>query len=84
MKRTEVKIYRYELPFGFFAEIELRNDPILEIMKQLDGQITFDDLMKEEETNIKAKIMNDKIKKLDNIYEVYLYSKYLVSKEKGE
>ena len=52
-------------------------------MKQLDGQITFDDLMKEEETNIKAKIMNDKIKKLDNIYEVYLYSKYLVPKEKG-
>lgn len=52
-------------------------------MKQLEGQITFDDLLKEEETNITAKIMNDKIKKLDNIYEVYLYCKSLVSKEKG-
>lgn len=29
MKRKEIKIYRYELPFGFFAEIELRDDPIL-------------------------------------------------------
>ena len=53
-------------------------------MKQLEGQITFDDLLKEEETNITAKIMNDKIRKLDNIYEVYHYCKYLVSKEKGE
>lgn len=29
MKRTEIKIYRYELPFGFFAEIELiENDRV--------------------------------------------------------